>query len=201
MEKVKEKKLTIRKIILLWGFFIILSPIIGCILQLVFSTVCYAGASVMSLWDEDVKQDMQSIEWNIFNKDEIKVVESKKISMYKGVMVFRIPGNRAGSFLGIFLTDYERKATPNSISAVHHEYGHNIQQLLIGPINYLLYIGLPSWRQWSERSYYDRPWEVTAESFGGVRTRQHEADALKRGNNYLLTTLFGRTIIILISTG
>ncbi len=202
MEKIKEnnKKIAIKKIIFKWGFLVILSPIAGCIFQLLFSLIGYAGASVMSLWDEEIKADMQSVEWNIFNKDEAKVVESKKVSMYKGVMVFRIPGNRAGSFLGIFLTDYQRTATPYSISTVHHEYGHNIQQLLIGPINYLLYIGLPSWRQWSNRTYYDRPWEITAESFGGVRIREHAPDALKRGNKYLLTTLFGRAAIFLVFT-
>ncbi len=206
MEKIKEKenknlkKFSIRKLLFIWGFVVIMSPIVGCVLQLLFSVVCYTGASIWSLWDEEIKADMQSIEWNIFNKDEAKVVESKKVSMYKGVMVFRIPGNRAGSFLGIFLTEHQRTATPHSISVVHHEYGHNIQQLLVGPINYLLYIGLPSWRQWSERTYYDRPWEITAESFGGVRIRKHASDALKRGNNYLLTTLFGRTIIFLVFT-
>ena len=199
-ENKKDKKLTLRKILLLWGFIIIMSPVVGCVLQLVFSLICYTGASIWSLWDTEVKQDMANVEWNIFNKDEGKVVVSKKVSMYKGVMVFRIPGNRAGSFLGIFLTDYQKSVTTDSISAVQHEYGHNVQQLLIGPINYLLYIGLPSWQEWSERTYYDRPWEITAESFGGVIIRTHAPDALKRGNNYLLTTLFGRAIIFIILT-
>ena len=196
-----KKKFSIRKQLIIWGFVVIMSPIVGCILKLLFSAVCYTGASIWSLWDAEVKQDMENVEWNIFNKDEGKVVASKKVSMYKGVMVFRIPGNRAGSFLGIFLTEHQRTVTAKSISTVQHEYGHNIQQLLVGPINYLLYIGLPSWRQWSERTYYDRPWEITAESFGGVRIRKHAPDALKRGNNYLLTTLFGRTVIFLVSTG
>ena len=200
-ENKKEKKFTLSKLLLMWGFIIIMSPIVGCVLQLVFSLVCYTGASVWSLWDEDVRNDMQSVEWNIFNKDEAKVVESKKVSMYKGVMVFRIPGNRAGSFLGIFLTERQRTVTSSSITAVKHEFGHNVQQLLVGPINYLLYIGLPSWRQWSNRSYYDRPWEVTAESFGGVATRSHTAEDLNRGNTYLITMLFGRTVILPVFTG
>ena len=200
-ENKNEKKFTVRKILLIWGFIIIMSPIVGCVLQLVFSLVCYTGASIWSLWDEDVKKDMQSIEWNIFNKDEGKVIESKKVSTYKGVMVFRIPGNRAGSFLGIFLTERQRTVTSSSITTVKHEYGHNVQQLLVGPINYLLYIGLPSWRQWSYRSYYDRPWEVTAESFGGVITRSHTAEDLNRGNSYIVTMLLGRTSIFVIPAG
>lgn len=35
-------------------------------------------------------------------------------------------------------------------------------------IPYGLYIAIPSWREWSNRDYYDRPWEVTADIFGGV---------------------------------
>lgn len=194
----KNKKITIKRLILFWIIVIIASPIIGVILQSIFSVISYSGVALFSIWDEDIKNDMESIEWNLFNNDESKVIESKKVSAYRGIPVFRIGGNRAGSFLGIFLTEYERKATSYYIDTVRHEYGHNIQQLLLGPINYLLCIGLPSWREWSKRSYYDRPWEVTAEIFGNVETRSHTYENVIRGYKYMITALFGRSVSIFV---
>ena len=47
---------------------------------------------------------------------------------------------------------------------------------------------LPSWKEWSSRPYYDRPWEITADIFGGVSRNQHQR--ISRGWNYMLTALF-----------
>ena len=43
----------------------------------------------------------------------------------------------------------------------------------MGITNYGFMIGLPSWREWSTRQYYDRPWDITADVFGGVTGRTH----------------------------
>lgn len=44
-----------------------------------------------------------------------------------------------------------------------------MQQALLGPIPYLLGIGLPSWQQLgSWGGYYRAPWEASADIFGGV---------------------------------
>lgn len=52
--------------------------------------------------------------------------------------------------------------------------------------------GLPSALEWSTRSYYDRPWEITADIFGGVRGRAHTQDDINRGYWYLgVSSIFG----------
>ena len=53
------------------------------------------------------------------------------------------------------------------------EWGHSIQQGILGPLNYALYVGIPSadnWgsHKWPNNAYYRRPWEVMADYFGGV---------------------------------
>ena len=48
--------------------------------------------------------------------------------------------------------------------------GIAIQQL--GIVKYALCIGPPSWLEWGSKDYYDKPWEVTADLFGGVQSRE-----------------------------
>jgi len=137
---------------------------------------------------------MDSINWNIFNTSEAAVLASKKVSFYKGVPVFRFDYNRAGSYGLILLTNGLRNT-----SAIQHEWGHNVQQLILGPIKYGLCIMLPSALQWSNRSYYDRPWEITADIFGGVTTRKHSNSDTARGYSYLdLSSMFGTLVYLFL---
>lgn len=58
---------------------------------------------------------------------------------------------------------------------------------MMGILNYGLMIGLPSWREWSNRPYYERPWEITADALGGVTGRTHsQADNWYLGVSSLL---------------
>lgn len=79
---------------------------------------------------------------------------------------------------------------------MRHESGHNVQQLLLGTINYGLMIGLPSALEWSERSYYNRPWEVTADVFGGASGGKHDhiQEDINRGYWYLAVCAFGGAV-------
>lgn len=164
----------------------------GVLLQTSASALSYLGITITSIFYEDLRNDMNSINWNIFNENQSAVLSSKKVSFYKGVPVFRIGGTRAGSFLAIFLTDYERNDSIYNKNVINHELGHSIQQMIMGPINYLLCIGLPSWQEWSNRDYYDRPWEITADIFGGVNSRTHNSSDIERGYRYLYTSsIFG----------
>lgn len=53
-------------------------------------------------------------------------------------------------------------------------------------------IFIPSWLEWSTRSYYHRPWEITVDIFGGVSTRTHTKKDVYRGFWYLgVSTLLG----------
>ena len=63
---------------------------------------------------------------------------------------------------------------------------------MMGIANYGLMIGLPSWQESSNRSYDERPWEITAEVFGGVAGRTHSQADINRGYRYLgASSLFG----------
>lgn len=159
----------------------------GVPIQITASMLSYLGITIGSIFDEDIRNDMNSINWNIFNTDEMPVLNSEKVSFYKGVPVFKFNHNRSGSFLAIFISRQQE-----SVDTLYHEFGHNIQQLVLGPIKYLLCIGLPSMFEWSNRYYYNRPWEITADIFGDVTLRKHTVSDTQRGYSYLdVSAMFG----------
>ena len=180
-------------------------------LQLMSSLIGYLGMCIFSIWDKDVRADMNAIGWNPFNTDEMKVLASKKVSFYKGVPVYRMDYERSGPFGAIFLSRGYTDSNgifyvENNPDTVRHEWGHTVQQFILGPIPYGLYIGIPSWREWSTRPYYARPWEITADIFGGV-SPQSTSDKRKprtsnnsaRGLAYLATAyIFGPFVYLFL---
>ena len=167
---------------LIAGLTLLFTPVGGALVQTIASVVSYAGMAVASLWDETVRNDMNAIGWNPFNANEQAVLRSGKVSFYKGVPVFRTKLNRSGTFGAIFLRQNA------SINELRHEWGHIPQQLLLGPGTFGLMIGLPSALEWSERPYYSRPWEITADVFGGVTGRRHSLSDINRGMAYLFAS-------------
>ena len=156
------------------------------ILQLVVSVISYVGVAIAAIFDSNIRNDMNAIGWNPFNSDETAVLNSDSVSFYKGAPVFKTTLGRSGTFCAIFLSNNADETD------LKHEYGHIVQQMIMGPITYGLMIELPSWREWSNRSYYDRPWEITADIFGGVTTRPHSQKDINRGKWYLaISNLFG----------
>lgn len=93
-------------------------------------------------------------------------------------------GNRSGSFGIIFLTR-ETNERRNPEDMVRHEYGHTKQLEQLGTVKYALCIGLPSWQQWGSGEYYDKPWELTADIYGGVQSRVHSQSNIEVGSAYL----------------
>jgi len=93
--------------------------------------------------------------------------EVKRCGRYRGKLVLRLPwcpGGRSFSLVAIFLAPAEHD--PRTIQ---HEYGHTQQLHQLGLLRYLLGIGWPSARsQLSGPAYFQQPWEVTADYFGGV---------------------------------
>ena len=172
---------------LIIGAILLFTPVGGTVFQVVTSMLSYIGMAVASIFDEDIRNDMNAIGWNPFNKNEYATLNSSKVSFYKGVPVFRTAsGGRSGSFGAIFL------AKGSGIDSIHHERGHNWQLMMMGIANYGFMIGLPSWREWSTRQYYDRPWDFTADVFGGVTGRTHSQADINRGYWYLaVSSLFG----------
>ena len=79
------------------------TPVGSAVTQAAVSTVSYVGMAVASIWDEDIRADMNAIGWNPFNTNENAVLGSNKVSFYKGMPVFRTNGDRSGTFYAIAL--------------------------------------------------------------------------------------------------
>ncbi|MDE6016241.1 MAG: DNRLRE domain-containing protein [Acetatifactor sp.] len=123
--------------------------------------------------------------FDIHNTSEKKVLESNYFSSYKGVPTFRIEGQRSGSFGAMFISTSEPVDVED---IVQHEYGHTQQLKQLGAFKYALCIGLPSWQKWGSGEYYDKPWEITADIYGGVESRTHSQDDIEAGFAYLDTS-------------
>ena len=163
----------------------------GVITQVGFSAMSYGGAMVASVFHSGIEADMNAIGWNPFNYYTSGVLSSNHVSFYRGMPVFRNDGKRSGSFLGIWLT-HETNTRDDASEVVKHEWGHSVQQGAMGMIKYLLLVGAPSNYEWSNRPYYDRPWERMADVFGGVSRAEHTAKGeTKAWWHFIVSTFFG----------
>ena len=130
----------------------------------------------------DVVEDIKNFDIN--NQSEKKALESNYFSAYKGVPVVRIGGNRSGSFGAIFLTrETNNRADPEDV--VRHEYGHTQQLQELGIVKYAIDIGIPSALEIGGGDYYSRPWEITADIYGRVQSRNHTNEDIEAGFSYL----------------
>lgn len=131
----------------------------GFITQLVVSVWSYVGFAVASIWDKDIRKDMNDIGWNPFNSDASIVENSTKVSFYKGVPVIRVKNMGGSMSLGAIFLDETHGA-----NELMHERGHNTQLMSMGLGNYLIQIGIPS--PWKNGD--DTPWELSASLLGGA---------------------------------
>ncbi|MCL2145261.1 MAG: RHS repeat-associated core domain-containing protein [Endomicrobia bacterium] len=166
----------------------------GVLFQVGASTMMYGGFMFASSWDKQIYADMDAIGWNPFNSNTDKVLSSEKVSFYKGMPVVRIDSGRAWSFGSIHL------ARGDNETDLKHEYGHAGQQMLMGPASYLFMVGIPSMAELGPWDYYSKPWETTADMFGGVpadsmagsRDGSRNSDDVSRAKGYLaISILFG----------
>ena len=148
---------------------LLFTPIGSALAQVAVSTVCYAGVAVASLFDEDIRKDMELIAWNPFNANADNVTKSKKVSFYKGMPVFRA-NIQSGSFFVILLNRKD-----NSVDDVKHERGHGWQLMMMGIVNYGISVGIPSPLGLGKWGDYKNPWETMADILGGAsRTKTQE---------------------------
>ena len=70
---------------------LLFTPVGGTALQVVTSVVSYAGMAIASIWDKDIRTDMNAIGWNPFNSNENAVLGSSKVAFYKGAPVLELP--------------------------------------------------------------------------------------------------------------
>jgi len=138
---------------------------------------------------DGIKKDIEN--FDLFNDDPTVALKSNYFSCYKGVLVIRTDLDRSGSFGIIFLTRESNKRD-NPADVVRHEYGHVMQLLQLGLLNYALCIGLPSADTWGSYDYYgdyyNKPFEVTADIYGGVQSRNHTLRDSYAGFKYLVTS-------------
>lgn len=158
--------------LILAAAILLFTPIGGTVAQVAASVVSYAGMAVASIFDKDIRNDMNEIGWNPFNTDESATLNSSKVSFYKGVPVFRTAtGGRSGSFGAIFLTH------GSDVDTLRHERGHNWQLMMMGIGTYGFTVGIPSpakLGKWDKAgNYYGAPWETMADILGGVEGRTH----------------------------
>lgn len=182
----KRKKLIL---IILLLVFMLHGPLGGVCLQTTVSCVSYLSLCTASVFSKSIRNDMKTIKYNPFNTSEEKVLNSNKVSFYKGVPIYKMNYNRSGSFCAILLYKNELDyGNFEAVSAVKHEWGHTIQQMILGPLTYFVMIGIPSFLELSNQPYYERPWEITADIFGGVK-ENHPHNKKVRGGAYLVTSL------------
>lgn len=107
------------------------------------------------------------------NTDEQVVLDAKVFAFYKGRLVVRhsVPETTSCAIFGtIFLNRSETSSNPASVQVLKHEYGHTVQESILGTRKYIEYVAIPSLRSASVpyRDYYSLPWERTADAFGGA---------------------------------
>lgn len=153
---------------------LLFTPVGGTVAQVATSVVSYAGMAVTSIWDSDVRADMNAIGWNPFNSNESTVLSSNKVSFYKGVPIFLKDSGRSGSFYAISLNRHVGADT------LRHERGHNWQAMMMGIGTYGFTVGIPSplrLGSWDRAgNYYGAPWETMADILGGVKGRTHNSN-------------------------
>ena len=159
----------------------------GIVFQCGMSLGMYGGFMMAASWSEKTYNDMERIGWNPFNTDENKVLQSSRVSFYKGLPVIRTSEDRSANIAGIIWLN--SGADPDT---VRHEFGHHLQAAVLGPVNYLISVGIPSWKEWGEKlgiSYHEVPWEDIADEVGGANYGQtHHSANIK---HLLMCSLFG----------
>ena len=164
---------------------VLCTPIGGLAYQVSASALCYLGMAVASIWNEDVRNDMNAIGWNPFNSDTSLVASSNAVSFYMGAPIFRTDNTTSGSFGVIVLSKHSFTRDGGFCWSpdvnVKHEWGHCVQQIFYGPIPYLINVGIPSPLMNGD----NEPWEIMADILGRV-DRELNADDVQRGWDYFI---------------
>ena len=120
----------------------------------------------------------------IFNSDEQAVIKAECFAFYKGKLVVRTNMERSGSF-GIIFFSRKENGHDTAADVLRHEYGHTVQLDILGEVKYFFCIGIPSYFEWGNASYYDRPQEITANIFGNASLGDPTDTQIMDGYKYL----------------
>ena len=135
----------------------------GFITQLGASMLFYGGFMTASVFSKQIRDDMDAIGWNPFNRDESEVVGSRRVSFYKGVPVIRISGTKSASFGALWLGSADE-------DLVRHEWGHSVQFMLLGLPFYTGLVAIPSVISilTSPEKHHEKWFEKWADRLGGA---------------------------------
>ena len=131
------------------------------------TSVASGAATLKDVWN-DVKN------YDFFNTDESKVLNSKVFSSYKGTPVLKhdISGITSFSISNTIVLNKNETVRNGGVDTIKHEWGHTVQQSLVGTQKFMDRIAIPSVISCianpSSKIYYSLPWERTADFFGGV---------------------------------
>ena len=126
-------------------------------------------AALQGRWS-DIQSDWNNGCLNPFNQSEDIAMKSKVLSFYKGSTVVRQDIIGTSSFCGTIWAE-----TSIDETTLKHEYGHSIQERLMGP-RFISTVGIPSVAYYcydystggKTIDYYSTPWERTADWLGRV---------------------------------
>ena len=148
------------------------------------SGFCVKAAAEIDTILSDLGQDIGN--FNLSNTDEEKVLDSHYFSAYKGALVIRYRTDlvTSCSIAGIIWLNKNGlgNTTEKKIQTVKHEYGHILQERILGPVKYIKKIAIPSLTHRDPNGYYNNPWECLADILGGVdrgQTIQTKMDAIR----------------------
>ena len=152
------------------------------------ATARNSGSSAGIISDEDRRKRLRQQGRYFFNSSEEAVLLNEEFAFYKGVPVIKVSSmETSGLSLYIIFLGSDVK----SVNTVRHEYGHTMQLAQLGLRNYLVWVGLPSKyyfdqtmnEKYSWDEYYERPWELIADVYGGVNVT-HSASAYRSAEIY-----------------
>ena len=155
-------------------------------------------SAVLSGRGGDLIDDFKSGALNPFNQDESVALNAKVLGFYKGETVIRhsIENLSSWQIMGVIYLKTNVPDNEKGYDTINHEWGHGVQERILGTPNYAISVALPSVINCqfgryqkvssdidSDRLYYSKIWERTADFFGGVSSRTY--DPLWNINNYL----------------
>jgi hypothetical protein len=144
---------------------------------------------------QDIKNDLNN--FNCANTDAGAVIASKAFSFYKGTFVIRHYFGGFATSMNLFKTIFLNKEKLTQYT-LDHEWGHSVQNRMLGNVGYIILIGLPSLTGFfvtyatggTEREYYSLPWERTADYLGGVNRNDYSQGSLEFAMAYLTVGCF-----------
>ncbi len=129
----------------------------------------------------EIVEDFKNGCLNPFNQSEEVALKSSVLSFYKGSTVVKQDIIGTCSALGTIWAD-----SSMDIIDLQHEYGHSIQERILGEELYFSRVAIPSVLHYhlgdnSPSVYYSMPWERTADLLGGVSRGNYKRGALAWG--------------------